>query len=73
METLPWYPDEAICTKTPTTKWQRRIARYVKKGVFKFMDFYWTANMLNNQSRFTRTSKGLNPDIPVGELRAIRS
>ena len=72
-ETLPWYPDEEICGKSPMTKWQRkqrRIAKYVKRGVFKFMDFYFTANMLEKASKVTKTMKGKDPNIPIGETRS---
>lgn len=63
---LTWFPGEAVCGKTPFTKWQKRqakINRLHAKGLFKHGDkFYFTVESLLNRTKIMRGTKGKNPD-----------
>ena len=56
-----WYPGETVCNKSPMTKWQknqRRINKYVVKGVFKHIDKSFTASSLEKIGKVTKSTKG---------------
>ena len=55
-----WYPGEAVCNLKGQKfqKNQRRINKYVAKGIFKHLDRYFTATSLEKIGRITSSTKG---------------
>jgi hypothetical protein len=63
-EGLTWFPDEAICTKRPFTKWQRKQMKIKKLAVTDeaLRDTFFTVSDLMQMQRVRTGIRGRNPD-----------
>ena len=62
---VKWFPGEEVCKKVPLRLFQKKqniINEYIEKGIFKYPDYCFTAEMLE-QSKFSyKEAKGIDPD-----------
>jgi hypothetical protein len=64
-ENILWYPGEPVCTREHLTKLQKRqrkINKWLKMGVFKNPNRYFTAELLLKNCRICKGTKGMNPE-----------